>query len=288
MSALVRALEVLRPGLWTSARDLGVRGRAHAGVSRGGAFDARSHALANLAVGNAPATVGLEVLLQGPTLVARAPCALAWCGAPFEVDVGGAPLPPFQVRALAPGDVVRVGRCAVGARCTLAFAGGVLAERDAVLTAGMHLAVGAARPAAPMTSSPPRLDDGPLVLRVTDGAHTACFTHTSRAALVAEAFVVEPTSDRRGVRLRGPALVPPPVDIASVGVCVGAVQVTPSGQLVVLGVDRATTGGYPVLAHVIRADAWLLGQLRPGAQVRFAHVGFDEARRLWLQGDRCG
>ena len=135
---------------------------------------------------------------------------------------------------------------------------------------------------------PEGLDDGPLVLRVTDGAHTACFTHTSRAALVAEAFVVEPTSDRRGVRLRGPALVPPPVDIASVGVCVGAVQVTPSGQLVVLGVDRATTGGYPVLAHVIRADAWLLGQLRPGAQVRFAHVGFDEARRLWLQGDRCG
>lgn len=282
------ALEVRSAGIATTAQDLGLRGHAHLGVSRGGALDTRSHASANLAVGNAPNAIALEVTLQGPTLVVRAPCTVAWCGAPFDVDVDGAPVPPVRARPLAPGQVLRVGRCASGARGALAFAGGVALARGTALAVGATFALGGAREGTASTPSPPLLGDGPVTLRVTDGVHTARFPAASRVALVRASFVVDPAADRRGVRLRGPPLAVPPGDVVSVGVSVGAVQVTPSGQVVVLGVDRATTGGYPILAHVIRADAWLLGQLRPGAELCFAQVGFDEARRIWLTGDRCG
>jgi antagonist of KipI len=55
------------------------------------------------------------------------------------------------------------------------------------------------------------------------------------------------------------------------------VQVTNDGRPVVLGVDGQTIGGYPKVAHVIRADLDLLAQLRPGRKVRFARVTPEEA-----------
>jgi allophanate hydrolase subunit 2 len=58
------------------------------------------------------------------------------------------------------------------------------------------------------------------------------------------------------------------------------VQVTRDGQCIVLGCDGQTIGGYPKIAHVIRADLDILGQLRPGNRLRFAPVTHEEALAL--------
>jgi allophanate hydrolase subunit 2 len=50
-------------------------------------------------------------------------------------------------------------------------------------------------------------------------------------------------------------------------VLVGSVQVTPSGELVVLGPDAGVTGGYPVVAVVTPEGLDVLAQCRPGAVV---------------------
>ena len=47
----------------------------------------------------------------------------------------------------------------------------------------------------------------------------------------------------------------------------GAVQVPPDGQPVVLLADHPATGGYPVVGVVHPDDLWQCGQLRPGEQV---------------------
>jgi antagonist of KipI len=62
----------------------------------------------------------------------------------------------------------------------------------------------------------------------------------------------------------------------------GAVQVPAGGLPIVLLVEHPSTGGYPKIANVISADLSALAQLRPGEEVRFAKVSFDEARRLLL------
>ena len=49
----------------------------------------------------------------------------------------------------------------------------------------------------------------------------------------------------------------------------GAIQMPPSGLPIVLGPDHPTTGGYPVLATVVRASLGALGARRIGAPVRF-------------------
>ena len=49
----------------------------------------------------------------------------------------------------------------------------------------------------------------------------------------------------------------------------GAIQVTPSGEAMLLMADRQTTGGYPQMAIVISADLPRAGQLAPGDWVSF-------------------
>ena len=74
-----------------------------------------------------------------------------------------------------------------------------------------------------------------------------------------------------------------PVRSSPRGSSPGAVQVPPGGLPIVLLVEHPSTGGYPKIASVISADLSALAQLRPGDEVRFAPVSFDEARRLLLE-----
>jgi antagonist of KipI len=66
------------------------------------------------------------------------------------------------------------------------------------------------------------------------------------------------------------------------GVPLGAIQVPSSGQPIILFVDQQTTGGYPIVANVIAADLHRIGQLRPGAEVRFQYISLADARRIYL------
>ena len=79
-----------------------------------------------------------------------------------------------------------------------------------------------------------------------------------------------------GLRLAGEALTRPVRELLSEPVAPGTVQVVNDGQCIVLGVDGQTIGGYPKVAQVIDADLDLLGQARPGQDVRFAQVGMNE------------
>jgi allophanate hydrolase subunit 2 len=79
-----------------------------------------------------------------------------------------------------------------------------------------------------------------------------------------------------GVRLKGAPLSRKSGELLSEAVAPGAVQITNDGLPVVLGVDGQTIGGYPKIAHVIRADLDLLAQLRPGSRVQFVRVSAEE------------
>lgn len=59
---------------------------------------------------------------------------------------------------------------------------------------------------------------------------------------------VDTRADRMGVRLLGPRLECRQQSMISEGIALGAVQVPPDGQPIVLLNDRQTIGGYPVSA----------------------------------------
>jgi allophanate hydrolase subunit 2 len=108
-------------------------------------------------------------------------------------------------------------------------------------------------------------------LRIVPGPRADWFADGAVAALCGSAYVVQADSNRVGLRLRGTPLVRArPDELPSEGMVLGAVQVPPDGQPVVLLADHPTTGGYPVLGVVREEDLWQCAQLRPGERVSFA------------------
>jgi allophanate hydrolase subunit 2 len=122
---------------------------------------------------------------------------------------------------------------------------------------------------------------GPWEVHVIAGPQTDAFAGDALERLGATACRVTPAIDRMGLRLETPGLRLQSEEILTVPMTAGAIQVTPSGGLIVLHVDHQTTGGYPVIGTVISADLPLLAQARPGDTVRFRPVDTGEAARAW-------
>ncbi|MDQ2674732.1 MAG: urea amidolyase, partial [Chloroflexota bacterium] len=96
--------------------------------------------------------------------------------------------------------------------------------------------------------------------------------------LIGPAWRVSALADRTGVRLDGPARAPAVgLEVPSMGLPVGAIQVPPDGRPIVMLADRPVTGGYPVPAVVIGADVGRVARLRTGDELRFASAWPEEA-----------
>lgn len=276
---------VTAPGLVT-VQDLGRIGYAHLGVPRAGALDAPAAALANRLVGNDPAAAVLETTLLGVAFTTDRALTIAVTGAPCGVTVDGRHRAHGEPVTAPAGATVEVGPATSGVRSYVAVAGGV--GVDAVLgsrstdtlawigpprlAAGMTLPVGPpGRPRPVDTVVAPRSDGA---VRLFAGPRLDWFTQTAWRTLTHTPYVVTGDADRVGVRLRGPVLERRRVEeLPSEGLVVGAVQVPPDGQPVVLLADHPVTGGYPVIGVVDTADLARCAQLRPGDEVSFtAHA----------------
>ncbi|MFM8273493.1 MAG: biotin-dependent carboxyltransferase family protein, partial [Gemmata sp.] len=180
------------------------------------------------------------------------------------------------------GDVLQVGGTPTGARGYLCVAGGF----DAPEVLGSRSALEPARAGDTIACAPSRTEPRGLgfcvgsprrpapALRVLPGPQRDWFTDD---LFVTQEYVVTPASNRMGLRLTGAPLARRPGELVSEAVAPGAVQVANDGLPIVLGADGQTIGGYPKVAHVIRADLDRLAQLRPGDRVRFVPVTHDEA-----------
>ena len=289
----MRVVHVIAPGARTTIQDLGRPGWAHLGIPASGAADRRAFTLANRLVGNAEGAAALETTLSGPVLRFEAATTVALTGAPVDATLDGRAFgmhAPVSVRA---GQELRVGAATHGLRTYVAIRGGIAAETvlgsassdqltglgSAPLRAGDQLQLGGDALAAPVVDVAPvaRADD-PLVLPVRLGPRDDWFAPDAVTAFLAETFTVTPQVDRIGARLTGPPLPwRAEESMRSEGLALGAVQVPPSGEAIVMLADHPTTGGYPVIAVVEESALGGAAQLRPGARVRF-RVPFPAAR----------
>jgi allophanate hydrolase subunit 2 len=117
------------------------------------------------------------------------------------------------------------------------------------------------------------------------GPHDDRFEADALPSFFAATFIVQPSSDRQGLRLGGVSIAPRAGELLSCGVVAGAVQVPRGGAPIVLLADHQTTGGYPVIATVITADLGKVAQRAPGESLRFYRVERDEALEA-LRADR--
>jgi KipI family sensor histidine kinase inhibitor len=293
------------PGALTTLQDRGRPGYGHLGLSAGGVMDLGALKAANELVRNPATAAALEVTWSGPAMRALATTVIAVTGGDIECRVDGTRVPHgigWLVRA---GSVLRFTGAKTGARCYLAVAGGfsaepVLGSRSTYLPGsfggyhGRQLQAGDVLYSNRHTQSPAELAGrtsevtAPLVTEVTVLRYVPYLGQESVSADVRErasssVYAVSPASDRMGVRLlpeKEDVLAGGGGELTSFGVVRGAIQLPPGGTPVVLGADHQTTGGYPLLGVVVRADWSRLAQLRPGDKVRLVPVSLEEARAV--------
>ena len=305
-------LEVEAPGLRAVRQDGGRRAVAAIGVPAVGPADPVSFLLANRLVGNGEDAGALEITAGTARLRCLEPCHVAVVGGGPGVLVDGTVEPAGQVVPLVAGQLLEVGPMRRGLRAYVAVAGGLLGPEvfgsmasdelsglgPGPLGRGERLHAGPWAPplgdhlagdAVPEV----RPGGGPLELRVLPGPHPAWFAPDVLQRLATQCFVVDGRSNRIGLRLRpdragAPLLGGGGADagLDSQGTVVGALQVPPDGEPVVLMPDHATLGGYPVAAVVATADHGLLGQCGPGTEVRFRPVETAEAVGAWRAARR--
>lgn len=282
------AIEVVEAGLLSSVQDLGRPGFRRYGVASAGAADPGALARANRALGNHPGDAAIECTLAGPTLRFLAPARFAVTGADLgalleRADLGDWPVPlgvPVQARA---GNRLRFAGRRRGCRALVACAGGidvpsVLGSRSTDLLGGFGgyrgralkdgdvLGLGPPRPgeAADPLVEPEAVDDE-VVVRARPGPQDDHFDPATLALLAAASWDVRGSSDRAALRLAGPRLAHAgAAEIVSDGMLPGCIQVPPDGQPILMLADAPTTGGYPKIASVLRADLERLAQLVPG------------------------
>jgi biotin-dependent carboxylase-like uncharacterized protein len=299
------ALRIVRPGLFTTVQDLGRFGFQHVGVPVSGAMDGVSHRLANALAGNSAAEASLECTLVGPELEAQGAVRMALAGAECDLTVDSRRHRSPCVVDLSSGMRVQIGHTTRGARMYVAVRGGfdtprVLGSRATDvrsglgafggrrLAAGDELPVGIAPIAGEESTATSRVrmswlpvQGAETPLRVIPGPHA----DAGFGPLTSSSFAVSSRCDRVGYRFEERLASRGAGDLVSMPVTFGTVQLTPSGELVLLMADRQTAGGYAQVATVIAADHAVAGQLAPGCRVRFVECTLDEAVRALRESE---
>ncbi|WP_264077351.1 5-oxoprolinase/urea amidolyase family protein [Mycolicibacterium houstonense] len=297
-------MEIIRPGMATTVQDWpGRAGYWQIGVPPSGPMDDVSFRLANIAVGNPEGAPGLEATMGGPALRFDTDTWVCVTGAPAPVTVDGRRVAQWVPVLVAAGQVLDVGMVeGPGLRIYLAMSGGLQADEylgsAATFTLGRFgghegrvLAVGdklEINDAPTGTRRRILFEEQPAIvghwnIGVTVGPHSApeFFTRNDIDTLLNHDYEVHFNSDRTGVRLIGPKpeWARPdggeaglhPSNIHDNAYSVGSLDFT-GDTPILLGPDGPSLGGFVCPVTVVAAERWKLGQLAPGATIRFVPV----------------
>ncbi|SDU32332.1 5-oxoprolinase subunit C family protein [Halopseudomonas salegens] len=295
-------LRVLKTLGLAQLQDGGRFGCRHLGVTQGGALDWLAAGQANRLLGNPPDAAVVEIPWGGLSLLIEEDSTLALCGADLAATLDGEAVEnntSFAVRAgqqldcHSPRLGVRgylsapdgfsapnlLGACATVSRERL---GGLHGDGRALQT-GDLLAYGirAVRPTRLPQDNYFDLS-APASLDLLFGAEYARFAGPSLFALVNQAWQVDRRADRMGARLSGPRLDYQGPGLVSTGIPLGAIQVPPDGQPIILLQDRQTIGGYPRIGALTPLAVARLAQCSPGQMLHLRTIGQEAALQQTL------
>lgn len=287
-------LEIVKASGLATIQDLGWEVGRAIGLPRSGAMDRASLRLANALVGNQDDHAGIELALGPFSARFDDDRSFAFTGG-LTGQLDGVAVPNDTTNLARAGQRLELRPTARPRFGYLALAGGIaipptLGSRSTYLPTGIgghqgrRLATGDRLPLGLATAAPPPgfslggIMEEPGPIRVIPGPQAHLFAAEALGRLGSEPFVISPTSDRMGTRLKGPPLTPlVKATLPSEATCIGAVQVPDDGQPIVLLADGPTVGGYSKLAALITADLDRFVRMGPGESVRFRVVSIADA-----------
>lgn len=306
-------IQIEQCGFLTTIQDAGRTNYLQNGVSKGGAMDTYSMQLANLLAGNDLSAPVLELTQSPHQFKFLKDTLVAFAGGGLQPQINGTELAILQTHFIKAGTILELKLQIPGFRLYMAVAGG-FASNAFLNSYATDLLVheggfeGRALKKGDTLSSQNNLTEFQNILysvlqngadikfnldkayfqknsiRVIKGVEWDYLTQEAKEKIANTSFSISPQSSRMGYRLTGEVITANrPCDIISSPVTQGTVQLTSSGELIVLMADAQTVGGYPRVLQVIAADLPILAQKKPGELIQFEMVSLQQAEDAFLQ-----
>lgn len=304
---LEHSITVIKPGQQTLIQDFGRFGLAHFGIAQGGPLDDYAYSWANHLLGNSVNSPTLEITLGQAEFLINTACNLAIAGGDLNAKLDGRPITNWSTFAAKPGQRLTFGLPKNGLRSYLAIKHGftvplqlgsaatVARDKLGGLNNGHPLHAGDVLSVSLHSVSPKPIQmtfrykpdyNLTLELRVIEGYQVNEFCSHQLERFYNQEYEVSQFIDRMGYRLTNGQITPPNQEYLSEGIALGAIQIPPNGEPIILLNDRQTIGGYPKLGCVARIDLPRLAQAKPGQKVRFVRGDLLGLQDVWSQWAR--
>ncbi|MEK0412771.1 MAG: hypothetical protein RL070_259 [Bacteroidota bacterium] len=288
------SIQITKSGILDSLQGLPKNGKQQEGYSPGGAMDIVAHAVANALVGNKREATTLEMHIPAAEIVFQKETIFAFTGAANSATLDNETVYGNQPIIVNEGSKLSFNTSANGARIYLAVQGGFenkkgrLLKNDSLNTAasfGYHFeGVGQLHALTLGWTANTQEFYRSNIIRCIQGPDFTVLSKQEIDNFQSKSFEIDTQSNRMGFRLNSaPIAHTLPTNLLSTAVTRGTLQLTPNGQLIVLMADHQTTGGYPRIGTVIRADMPTLAQMPIGSSFGIAWISIEEAEALLLQ-----
>ena len=299
----MKEIEFISSGVMTTIQDLGRKKWRNMGVPLSGAADPESAALSNALLGKKINSAVLESTFVGPKFKLHTSQDIALVGAIMKLKIDGTPVPQKSVIRVDSGSIVEIGRATHGCRSYLAFRDDIIGTdflgsvstylpsklgglRGRIIEKGDFISLKKNDyredyPQVIETTEQANYTHS-WVIRLTEGPEYDLLSISSKEAIEDNEYLVSNDSNRIGIRLKGsPLEIDEHGEMISSPMFPGTIQCPANGQPIMLGPDAQTLGGYPRIFQVSKIDRAIIGQLRPGDQLRFKKISLQEAEELW-------
>ena len=303
------SIKIIKSGVLTTLQDGGRKGYRSMVIGSGGVMDIFAMSVANYLTGNNETAAVMEINFPAPEILFQQDALISVTGADFLATINGSALPMWKALFVQKDSLLKFTQPAHGTKLYLAVHGGFKAD-NWLNSYSTHLKVGAGgyqgralqkddilnfnktdfscneNKILPWSIAQQVLDKIYLPqnsIRCIKSAEWNLMDEVAKLNFIDIDFTISNQSDRMGNRLNGqPLLLQHPAEIISSAVDAGTVQLLPSGNCIVLMADHQTTGGYPRIAAVIKAELPKFTQIKPGQSFKFTIVSLQEAEDALL------
>lgn len=289
-------ITILETGPAATIQDSGRIGYQRFGMPPSGPMDGYAFEAANILVDNPVNTAAIEFSFPGLTFHTEEHTLIAATGFGIKLFIENEEFSTWMSLFVRKNRTVRIEKTGNGMWGYLAIAGGinvkpVLGSASTYLRGKLgglegrtlqiddQLKIG--EPQVDLTTTAGRIftpekrpsySNSPT-LRVIMGPQHEAFSPQGIQTFLSQDYTIQLNSDRMGYRCEGPTIEHSTTsDIISDGIVTGSIQVPANGQPIIMMADHQTTGGYPKIATVVRADLPLLAQTPPLSKIRFCAV----------------
>lgn len=288
-------LHFKKPGMNTLIQDSGRMGFQKFGVPLGGFMDRQSAIIANWLVGNPLDAALFEITMVGPEIHIDQPCQLAITGSDISPKINGKKAAMYETISLTENSTLTFGKLKSGCRAYLSFGGKIIVNdwlgsksatsfETQLLTPQSLIKKGDTLSFEPREPIEPRKyrvfseEELSTDIRIMPGPEYNLFPGDQLNFILKTKFTIGKDSNRMGYRLdeRIPRYGNEE-EIISSPIVPGTIQVTNSGQLIILMADAQTTGGYPRIANIITSDLGRVAQMKPGDLISFGLITLEDA-----------